>query len=251
MSILRTLLFSLAVLSVAVSLPAQSQSTESGSTGTDTSAESTDAQDPGQDNRKKYLVEVITFQYLGPDTSGGETYDQLLVGDYLPSRPFNFDDYNRVREAVSYTDMKVLSGSLEKLRLNERYRILTNVAWVQPLLGKNEAVEVPVGQDSSTGQTNSEGLSGSIRVYGDYLLFLELNLRMALPTRMGDNLPATSTESGSTSVISGSQTSQSRSANRLEVFHLSEKRRIKLEEFHYFDHPFFGAIVSVVRYEDS
>ena len=32
---------------------------------------------------------------------------------------------------------------------------------------------------------------------------------------------------------------------------LREKRRVKLNELHYFDHPFFGMLVRVSRYEPS
>jgi len=211
-------------------------------------------------DRKKYLVEVITFRYLGPDSSAGETFDRLFVEDYLPTDPFDIDEYNRVREAVAYTDMDKLAGTLEKLRLDRRYQVISNVAWVQPLLARNEAINVPLGYDSRTERSSlhaptaspaSSRLSGSLRVYGDYLLFVDIDLKVTLPRRAEDSPTADADRSLSPTVIGGTPISSNDPDSRFGVFHLSEKRRIKLEEFHYFDHPRFGAIVSVVRHEDE
>lgn len=272
MFVYRCLLLFAVVLFAAAPLYAQ-ESTEPPDPGNQSDQSVSDQSDPananteGTDNdvsvyadRKKYLVEVITFRYLGPDTSAGEVFDRLFVEDYLPTDPFDIDEYNRVREAVAYKDMDKLAGALEKLRLDRRYQVMSKVAWVQPLLDRNEAIDVPLGYESRTAGSSlhaptaspvSSRLSGSLRVYGDYLLFVDIDLKAVLPKRAEDLSTADADQSLSPTVIGGTPISGNDPENRFDVFHLTEKRRIKLEEFHYFDHPRFGAIVSVVRHEDE
>lgn len=242
------------------------------------------AQDAPPDARKQYQVEIVAFQYRGPDSSGGETFDRLSVEDFLPSRSFDIDRYNRIRDTISYTSLSHLDGALERLQTDPRFSVLLANAWVQPLLNKSEAIDVPLGGELSdeglarpdagsgaepaagaplgdSGETD-EGLSaqndasgpyagtedgpvrGTLRVFGDYLLFVELNMEAKLP-RPGE--PAQSSESSYSGDTGYYQSAGSYSP--FEVFHISEKRRIKLDEFNYFDHPYIGAIVSVTRYE--
>lgn len=201
---------------------------------------------------KQYRVEVITFQYLGPDSSAGESFDRVPVEKYLPSEPFNIDAYNRIREAVAYTDVRDLAGALERLRANSYYTVMSSSAWIQPLLDRSEAVEVPLGDEGQEpGDALRDGfnepaparVSGTLSVYGDYLLFVDLDLAAVLPGRGGSG-------SGYRQYSGASGTGgDSLPGSRNDVFRISERRRIKLEEFHYFDHPYMGAIVSVTRYE--
>jgi len=221
-------------------------------------SETTDAGDENAEPRKHYLVEVIVFRHLGPDSSTGETFDRLFVSDYFPSEPFDIAEHNRVRDAVSYTQMKHLSNARERLRADRQYRIMSSAAWTQPLLSKEEAIDVAVGAQAGTstsslhaasGGATTDRLTGSVTVYGDYLLFVDVNLRAEFPRERGVRETDSSGEEGFVSLLgSGERDAEERGP---DVYHLSEKRRIKLEEFHYFDHPYIGAIVSVTRHEEA
>lgn len=205
----------------------------------------------------QYHVEVIAFQYQGPDTSAGEDVDRLLVENYLPGGSFDIDEYNRVRETVSYTNVVQLGSALERLRASPQYSVLAASAWEQPLLSQSEAVSVPLGYEppassDSSGEYSrtraSPGLTGSVRIYGGHLLFANMELRATLPRRApadegsGQSFSASSAERGADS-------GRTRLGDRFQSFRISETRRIKLEEVHYFDHPYIGAILSVTRYE--
>lgn len=204
----------------------------------------------GSSSNKQYHVEIIAFHYQGPDTSGGETLRRLVVEEYLPEPAFNIDEYNRVQEVVSYTGFKQLGGALERLRANPRYAVLSASAWVQPLLAQNRAVDVRVGEDapaSSEVLQDARGsavpqMAGSLRVYGDHLLFVDLSLRARFPNRAS---PAQSSGDGDAS------SGRTRLEDAYEVYAINETRRIKLDEIHYFDHPYIGAIVSVTRHEGA
>lgn len=259
MSLLRVVLYASILLSMASFSPVRAQSEQSSSD---------PAEGTAQPGRKQYLVEVVTFHYLGPDTSGGEQFDQLFVEDYLPKKPFDIDEYNRTNDAVHYVDLVNLADALEKLRVDKRYEVMSSSAWVQPLLDRKEAVNVPLGYGSGTGTASihtetaepvASRVSGSLSVYGDYLLFVDLDLKIALPTRPGNEQAGMYPASDSSTMESGGavttaiydQGTTSPEHKPFETFEISEKRRIKLEEVHYFDHPYFGAIVMVSRYEDK
>jgi len=212
-------------------------------------------------SRTMYHVEVIAFEYRGPDSSAGEEFDRILVSEYLPRAPFDFDEYNRVRELVSYTELTQLGGALERLRASPQYSVMAAAAWVQPLLSQSEAVEVPLGYDSGasidTLDSPSAGpspgpappqLTGSVRIYGDHLLFVDIDLRASLPRRQ--DAPGSGPEQASDGAgDGGTGFERTRLGSGLASFRISQRRRIKLEEAHYFDHPYIGAILLVTRYE--
>lgn len=216
---------------------------------------------PGQ-QRKQYLVEVIIFEYLGPDSSAGETFDSLVVSDYFPSSSFDIEEYNRVNKLVSYTNMNHLAGALQRLSNAEQYRVMKRLAWTQPLLNREEAIDIDVGSESGSdlrsldetaSQLASDQLAGSVRVFGDHLLFVELNIRARLDrrrrnTNREDEPDGQTSDNGFTSVLSSGSRESRQTGPRFNTYHIAERRRIKLEEYHYFDHPYLGAIVSVWRH---
>lgn len=205
-------------------------------------------------SRKQYRVEVIAFQYRGPDSSGGEEFDRLIVENYLPGARFDIDRYNRVQETVSYTQLAQLRNTLERLRSRPQYSVLAASAWVQPLLSQRQAVDVPLGDfrgasgsGSSSGQSDSPQVAGTVRIYGGHLLFADVDLRVTLPRRPGaGSAPEQSVGAQSTGDGSFGRT---RLDDGLRTLRISEQRRIKLDEVHYFDHPHIGAVLSVTRYQ--
>ncbi len=212
--------------------------------------------DAGSSSRPVYRVEVIAFQYRGPDSSGGERLDRLLVQDYLPGASFDIDEYNRVQQTVSYTGIGRLGGALERLRASPQYSVLAASAWIQPLLSEREAVDVPLAGEAASSGDSQQGLSrrsaaprlqGSVRIYGGQLLFVDMDIRAALPRRQSGGPVA-----GQRVDASGDrETGVGRAPldDGLESYRISETRRIKLDEIHYFDHPFIGAVLSVTRNE--
>ncbi len=112
---------------------------------------------------------------------------------------------------VYESDRYQLGGMASKLRASGAYRPVAHAAWLQTATpwGRH------VGIDLAEVGIKSPELSGTIYLERGTLLHLGLDLRLG---------------SGPT-------------------YHLSELRRIKFNEKHYFDHPAFGAIaiVSPVR----
>ncbi|HSH40994.1 MAG TPA: CsiV family protein [Arenicellales bacterium] len=208
------------------------------------------SEDAGSQPRIRYHVEVIAFQYQGADTAAGERFDRVLVESYLPEAGFDVDEYNRVRETVSYTSVTQLAGALERLRASPRYSVLAASAWVQPLLSQRQSVAVPFGQDygsiAAAGSSPGAGanqVAGSVRIFGDHLLFVDMNLLASLAG------PASSATGSDSSAGAAGALDVDRNPYGARVYRISERRRIKLEEAHYFDHPHLGALVYVSRYQ--
>jgi hypothetical protein len=99
---------------------------------------------------------------------------------------------------------------LESELLGSGYRVLYSARWQQPAAVYQDAPVV--------GVSNPDGrLEGAIRVYRTSLIFADLMLGLA------DLVPN----------------------SEAPLYFISEKRRLKFKEVHYFDHPRFGALVAV------
>jgi hypothetical protein len=222
------------------------------STGSDESA----VDDAQTAPRKQYRVEVIAFQYQGPDSAGGEVFDPFYVEDYLPGTGIDMDEYDRVRESVTFTELRVLRNAVERLRSRGQYSVLAAAAWIQPLLSEREAVDVPLGDalwasagalTASTEGSSSPQLAGTVRIYGGHYLFADVDLKATLPGRAARD--GATGESFDQSDDNRTGLDYSRANRDLVPYRISERRRIKLEEVHYFDHPYIGALVSVTRHQ--
>ena len=102
------------------------------------------------------------------------------------------------------------------LRRSGEYELLRYAAWTQDTLAKNPTTRVSM-------RSAATGLDGKIQVHGGHLLFVDVAVDYA-----GVRLPGMVAPS---------------------VYSIDEKRRLKLNETHYFDHPRFGIILRVSRHE--
>lgn len=199
------------------------------------------AQERAADSRRQYLVEVIVFKHEGPDSSSGELWTAREFE--LPAPPQPKTAPNPI--PVEYTELKHLNNALQALRTDARYRPLTYRAWLQPLSGRNQAPKVPISAPSSFRAgvyAMSKPLDGSLRVFESHLLFVEVDLT----ARFGHGEPSFTT--ARPGVDAGTPATFDRGPT---AFRISEKRRVKLNEEHYFDHPKFGALVRVSRADTS
>lgn len=194
---------------------------------------------------KQYLVEVIVFNYTGPISANGEIWHrttpiEFTAEDYVSSttagEETKANPVDETEGAVEYTELKELLPFLSKLLTDRRYVIVTFTAWTQPLYGKSSAIRVnlvppvdPLG--SETRSLVRPALGGSIQLFENRLLFVDLDLQNELNIGNIEPVNVNSTEA----------------EQRYGTFRIREKRRVKLNEVHYFDHPLFGALVRVSR----
>lgn len=160
---------------------------------------------------RDYVVEAIVFS-----NSAGASSQSEEVWDAFSQRTQNTQTkisgrYARAKTVEHPLSLDSLAGIRHTLSRSPDYRVLYSGAWTQS--------EASYAQ-SPLIQVDAQSLVGAIRVYAPNLLFAEINLQYA-PTLAGQV------------------------ASEQAKFFLDEKRKLKLNETHYFDHPNFGVILRV------
>ncbi|SIN91247.1 Peptidoglycan-binding protein, CsiV [Sulfurivirga caldicuralii] len=153
--------------------------------------------------------------------------DDLLAGQFPESAP----TWIREIRAVP-TEHSLLQKAVERLSPQKGYRIVSHYSWIQPAINKKQALDFTILGNTPFG----DALTGQVRFYKNRHGHIELSLDMErrIPQKIReafarheglepDELPDTWT------------------------FHLSETRKVKSNEWHYFDHPLFGALAVIRR----
>ena len=216
-----------------------------------------------------YQVEVILFNYIKPDADNEWWYenpglpgrDQTIELIMDTADPVAGDAVDPVDEAdlMPYLalskDRYRLAGVNRVLKLSRDYRPLLHVAWQQPGLDSRNTRAIHLDntqfEEKPPEQTEPEPGEGwdepeytaPVKIYdGIFRLrksrYLHVDVDFAyFPESM--ELPIPGSPEGSTG-------NDRPSAGYVR---LTESRRIKTKELHYFDHPLFGLIVQVNRIE--
>ena len=173
-----------------------------------------------------YHVELIVFKHLTSDLLGGEDWS-------VPERAPNFAtaiDLSGIPDGDGpivplSSDLFYLGGVYQRLSGSSKYQPVIHKAWAQPGYSANNVRNVYVSDGSELNRDLSDDLAldidkqsieGTIGLQGGRLLHVNVNLVFR--------------DVGVTTTI-------------------SEFRRIKLKQLHYFDHPLFGALVRVIPYK--
>ena len=164
-----------------------------------------------------YEIEVVVFENRQPDLIG----DELLMRDAVQAKIRGLEDAITPDKAENSPTLSPAITSL--LEQDGRYRVLTHLHWVQTVDAKS--VAKPVRVASVKPEDKPEELEGSIRFYMSRHLHLDVNLLFR-----------------ETLTVAGS-------GPRTEVYRLSEQRKLKSQETHYFDHPKFGVLARVMPVE--
>ena len=169
---------------------------------------------------KSYDVEIVIFTFRHPGDNG-EQWPMLLPQETGPAGIYSSDQISELP-----VDTYRLNGISNGLRQSSAYAVVFHKAWRQPAYDNANAVGYPVHAVAGSGRNNIEG---SVRLTRERFLHLDANLLMVPEsshnTVVDLNTPYTS-----------------------PVFELREKRRIKSNVIHYFDHPRFGMIATVTPY---
>ena len=167
-----------------------------------------------------YDVEVIIFTYRYPD-SGGEQWPVRMPEQLASAGLYNSDQISELP-----VDAYKLNGISNGLRQSSSYSVVFHRAWRQPVYDAANAVAYPVHGVPENGRNS---VDGSVRLIRERFLHLDADLFMT---------PAGSRSMGM----------EPDSLLAAPVFTLREKRRIKSNTVHYFDHPHFGMIATVIPY---
>jgi len=166
-----------------------------------------------------YDVEIIVFAYRNVAASG-EQWSMLA-----PEKTASPGSYNDSQIHELPVDAYQLNNISNGLRQSGSYSVLFHKAWRQPAYDEANAVDLPVHAVSASGKNTIEG---SVRLIRERFLHLEADLLMM---SAGNHNPVMDVNMAAAPVYS-----------------LREKRRIKSNVTHYFDHPHFGMIARVTPY---
>ncbi len=234
-----------------------------------------------------YEVEVIVFEQLQPDADG-ETWSNNpglpeldgsieLVSDIPEFLDTELQDVEQSEGPpfagpMAFRPLQAnelgLADVNDKLANSRRYSPILHVAWRQPEFQPPTARAVhvvasdvvlladpDVGVTPTRGGERSEGLyadsdlapvtsvriDGTVRLKKTRFLHVELDLAYFLSEQLrGDALAMGGKAASSGALFVDQQPAYVR---------LTESRKVRLNELHYFDHPLFGALVRVTLYQ--
>ena len=167
---------------------------------------------------KQYDVEIVVFSHDGSGLGGREVWQGRIEAMEQKNRKLNELRNGRRLRAVSTRSGGRLGKINDTLRASPDYSVLSHVGWRQSSVPFGSAPLIDLSTNTASGT-----LDGFARVYASQLLFVDIFVRYA--------------QGGSASNIN--------SLGGGGQFFIDEKRRLKLKETHYLDHPKFGVIVSV------
>jgi hypothetical protein len=179
-----------------------------------------------------YQVELIVFAYPQPNTDGEQFANDegLPTAQGLAQLGGGDQGVGPVMTPLPVSSYR-LNGVLSALRRGGKYRPLLHTSWIQPEGGRIRGVFVST---SAPPVTSDPPAAGEERVMGGVRLrvtrFLHVDVDLAYFP--GAATPILSGDGGSV---------------RLDHVRLTESRKIKFNEVHYFDHPLFGALLQVSR----
>ena len=162
---------------------------------------------------RDYAIEVIVFEQTRGDSDKDAVQDEKW--DFSDRKISS--NLQRMVTLEFRSDDFQFGATLDRLDpahqqlIRAGHRILRTAGWVQPSAVYQHAPLI------SLGLANTSLVYGFVRVYKTSLIYADIDLQYSpLPF---DNLP--------------------------EHYFLSEKRRLKFKEVHYFDHPKVGVILGI------
>jgi hypothetical protein len=203
---------------------------------------------------RDYQVEVVIFE------RSGNTDVELEVWNFSPenlverqSRLVNLSA--NASQEIEFDPVLTNLATVQSNLVDSGIRILRSASWIQPPEVFQNAPLVSLGIEGSSMPY------GFIKVYRTSLIFVDIDLQLSpfsdyAAFDFTDNSVLTDSaqpDIAEEQVLVGSNEGNNEDSN-LEIagqppadphYFISEKRRVKFKEFHYFDHPRFGAIVGV------
>jgi hypothetical protein len=174
-----------------------------------------------------YQVDMIVFSQKAKNT---EVFEQTGSRLELSANPafLSRSQYSMpslLQDPIAYGQVKpeamLLNNTYNKLVRNSNYQPLLHVSWIQPARSNQVNRGVHLGV---TGNNGTDVLNGILKIQRGHYLHLLMDM---------EYMP------GEVSRTHEDQFSEP------AIYRIKEKRRFRLNEVHYLDHPKFGIIVTV------
>ncbi len=192
---------------------------------------------------RDYAIEVIVFEQARGDSDKDAAQDEKW--DFSDRKISS--SLQRMVTLESRSNEFQFETTLDRLDPAHRqliqagHRILRTARWIQPSAVYQHAPLISLGLD------NTSLAYGFVRVYKTSLIYADIDLQYSPGNPTGNTL-STLPPVLSTPVTDEAQADSDSSVpfdNLPEHYFLSEKRRLKFKEIHYFDHPKVGVILGI------
>lgn len=210
---------------------------------------------------RDYAVELIVFERSDASNEAEEVWnfssehiaDKLRKMHDLTAKSIDYktlpeldDTDTRYQTMPALDNLATISNNL----VAAGYRILHTANWIQPAATYRYAPLI------SFGTADSLLPYGFIKVYKTTLIFADINVQYSPLTLTGftdtNTVTTARIDTGANEDLSvtdtglaGTNSADTMSEPQQPHFFISEKRRLKFKEIHYFDHPLFGVIIGV------
>ena len=175
---------------------------------------------------REFEIELLVFQNLVAN-DGGEIWP-IDYSEWFEEFEDEPEKSNPVTTKINWLPEKTyrLTAERNALGRSSQYRPIAYFAWRQAVLDRARAVpmELP-GENDNTGNSY---VDGSVRVAVERYLHLYLNLQLHTPVN-NEQLELLEYD--------------------IPEFRLTEHRRMRSKEVHYFDNPRFGVIALITPYK--
>ncbi len=191
---------------------------------------------------RDYTIELIVFEQAGGSADADAEEDEQDEKWDFSDRKIA-DKLQRLAELESRSDAFRTETTLHRLEPARQqlaqagHRILRTAGWIQPSAVYQHAPLISLDLPDSS-------LAGFIRVYKTSLIYADIDLQFS-PKNSATPMLYDSESSAVPVLHDLSSGLPTLSDNLPERYFLSEKRRLKFKEAHYFDHPKFGAILGI------
>lgn len=230
----------------------------------------------GEEEPRWYQVEVIIFSQSSPDYHQSEIWPiDFTLPELEKSRELvkakktsNKQSAPLLPEPFSLVDKESLQlgETASRIQRAKDVELMLHLGWVQPGLEQSKSVPVHIyegmlEQPAASGKAGEPlpKLDGTLRLSLARYLHLESDLvwREPLPPSLSgfaqEIVPEDNTDSAATmdAETLPEVVQEAAAGPNYQVYRMQQSSRMRSDELHYQDHPLFGIIAVVTRYESA
>lgn len=192
-----------------------------------------------------YEVELVVFENRLPDLEGNEVWSPDRVDR-------NIEGLEQARAAAdARDDQTTLGKAMITMAESGDYHILAHKRWTQTAEARSTSPVMRI-------KTEDGELDGTFTFFMSRFLHVDVELLLrdpnALPEgdplRAKENAAPKETNKGATATTASTGVMEPEPVAMTQYYRISESRRIRSKEIHYFDHPKFGVLVLITPKED-
>ncbi len=203
-------------------------------------------------------IEFVFFKRIDQQDNSAQVKETEL-----PDIETEFDFNNLPEGFTQLTGNQLkLYGVWDRLKTSQNIRPLLHIGWRQPLMDKSETPWLTYSAIDEPAQAGLDEFNGLIRFSRNQGLLIENKVTGFKPLNLPEEYMQPNEEKDSDyqydEVESFAATPTEQPLVDMQMpeqlhgyFLLSENRKIKLDELHYFDHPNMGILLKVTPYEAS